>query len=331
MRFSDRLIADWYRPRLTPLTAALLPLSFVFRGAVAARGFLYRSGILASVSLRAPVVVVGSVVIGGTGKTPLARALAAALGDAGWHPGFVARGYGGSNVAPRRVMATDDPALVGDESLVLAADRFPVWIGHDRVAAARALLAAHTDCDVVIADDGLQHYALARAFEIAVLDEARAMGNGRMLPAGPLREPQSRLESVDAVVRLVSGDGASPAPGTMFYEPLAWRNVARPDAAPHAEAWPKGALHAIAGIGDPARFFALLRARGLDPVCNAFPDHHRYTRDELAVPGAAAILMTQKDAVKCSRFADERFWYLPIQARIDPSLVASVARKLRGP
>jgi tetraacyldisaccharide 4'-kinase len=329
--FSDHLIADWYRSRLTPLTAALLPLSLVFSGAVAARRFLYRSGILSSVSMRVPVVVVGSIVAGGTGKTPLARALAAALREAGRHPGFVARGYGGSNVSPRAVAATDDPAVVGDESLLLAADRFPVWIGHDRVAAAHALLGAHPSCDVVIADDGLQHYALARAFEIAVVDDARGLGNGRLLPAGPLREPPSRLESVDAVVRLLTDDGASSSGSMMFYEPLAWRNLVRADAAADPAAWRKGSLHAVAGIGNPSRFFALLRSFGLDPVCHAFPDHHGYTRDELAFPGATAILMTEKDAVKCSRFADERFWYLPIRARIDPNLIAHVARKLRGP
>ncbi|HET7097903.1 MAG TPA: tetraacyldisaccharide 4'-kinase [Casimicrobiaceae bacterium] len=330
MFFSERLVADWYRPRLTPLTAALLPLSVVFRAVVAVRRFLYRSGILSSVSMRAPVVVVGGISVGGTGKTPLARALAAALRGAGWHPGFVARGYGGSNVSPRAVSASDDPALVGDESLLLAADGFPTWVGRQRVAAARALLEAHGECDVIIADDGLQHYALGRDAEIAVIDAVRGFGNGRLLPAGPLREPRSRLDEVDAVVSLVTDDAPTPGESTMRYEPSAWRNLVRADAVADRNAWRKGPVHAIAGIGDPARFFALVRTLGLDPVCHAFPDHHRYTRDELEFPGATAVLMTEKDAVKCARFADDRFWCLPIRARIDPNLVAHVARKLRG-
>ncbi len=335
MSFSERLIASWYRPRLTPLTAALWPASLAFRAGVAIRRSLYRAGILRSAAMRAPVVVVGSIVAGGTGKTPLARALAGALALAGWRPGLVARGYGGSNVAPRAVRPGDDPAVVGDESLLLAADGLPVWIGHDRVAATRALLAAHAECDVVVADDGLQHYALRRDFEIAVVDDARGLGNGCMLPAGPLREPRSRLEQVDAIVRLASGDARS-APdddgreSAMRYEPLPWRNLARADASADVEAWRRGTIHALAGIGDPARFFALLRRLGLDPICHPFPDHHHYTRGDLRFSEADAILMTEKDAVKCACFADARFWYLPIAARIDPAMVARVTRTIRG-
>jgi tetraacyldisaccharide 4'-kinase len=153
VRFSDRLVAAWYAPRLTPLTAALLPLSLLFRAAVAIRRWAYRAGIGRGASLPVPVIVLGSILIGGVGKTPLTRALAAALARAGWRPGIVSRGYGGSNAAPRAVAPGDDPAEVGDEPLLLAADALPVWIGRDRVAAARALLAAHPDCDVILADD----------------------------------------------------------------------------------------------------------------------------------------------------------------------------------
>jgi tetraacyldisaccharide 4'-kinase len=332
MPFSERLIAAWYRPRLTALTALLWPASLVFRAAVAIRRLLYRAGILESSAVRAPVVIVGSIVVGGSGKTPFVRALALSLADAGLHPGLVARGYGGGNAAPRRVRPDDDASIVGDESLILAADGFPVWIGRDRVAAARALLAAHAECDVVLTDDGLQHYALRRDFEIAVIDDARGLGNGCMLPAGPLREPVARLRGVNSVVRLVDDVGASTSKdeGAMSYETLPWRNVVHPDVTADPEAWHRGELHAVAGIGDPPRFFALLRRLGFNPVCHAFPDHHRYTRGELAFPGATAILMTEKDAVKCRAIADGRLWYLPIRARIDPALVARVARTIRG-
>jgi tetraacyldisaccharide 4'-kinase len=332
MTFSERLTAAWYRPHFTPLTAALWPASLLFRGAVALRRLLYRSGVLASSAIGVPVVVVGSIVVGGTGKTPLVRALAAALAAAGWHPGLVARGYGGSNVAARPVGRGDDPSVVGDESLLLAAEGFPVWIGHDRAAAARALLAAHSDCDVVIADDGLQHYALRRDCEIAVIDATRGLGNGAMLPAGPLREPRDRLEEVDAIVHLVAADPSSASAGSsgMRYETMPWVNLARPGQVADLEAWRRGPLHALAGIGDPDRFFAELRRLGLDPICHAFSDHHRYAPEDVRFPGASAILMTEKDAVKCASFADERFWYLPIRARIDPALVPRVTSILHG-
>jgi tetraacyldisaccharide 4'-kinase len=329
---SERLIAAWYQPRLTALTAVLWPVSLLFRGVVALRRFAYRIGVFASASLRAPVVVVGSIVVGGSGKTPLVRELAKALADAGWHPGLVSRGYGGSNIAPHAVRADDDSSLVGDEALLLAADRFPVWVGRDRVAAARSLLAEHPACDVIIADDGLQHYALRRDCEIAVLDGGRGLGNGCLLPAGPLREPPGRLGRVDALVRLVADErvSASERESVMRYETLPWRSVAGASAGTNPQDWRGGTIHAVAGIGNPERFFAHLRRLGLAPVCHAFADHHRYTPEELDFPDAAAILMTEKDAVKCKAFADARFWYLPIRARIDPALVAHVARTIRG-
>lgn len=336
MSFSDRLVAAWYAPGLTPLTAALLPLSLLFRAACALRRWGYRAGLLRSAGLPVPVVVVGSLVVGGVGKTPLVRALAAALAQRGRRPGIVSRGYGGRNGAPRAVAPGDSPDLVGDEPLLLAADGAPVWVGRDRVAAARALLAAHPDCDVILADDGLQHYALRRTFEIAVIDDSRGLGNGQLLPAGPLREPPSRLAQVDAVVRLAEGD--KPAAGdddegrqtAMTHEPLPWRNLVEPGAVADPRRWRGGVVHAVAGIGNPQRFFDLLRRLGLDPVCHAFADHHRYTRAELAFPGATAIVMTEKDAVKCIALADGRCWCLPIRARIEPALVARLERTLRG-
>ncbi|HEV3238806.1 MAG TPA: tetraacyldisaccharide 4'-kinase [Casimicrobiaceae bacterium] len=332
--FSERLVAAWYAPGLTPLTATLLPLSLLFRAVTALRRWAYRQGVLRSIALPVPVVVVGSIVAGGTGKTPLVRALGAALAQQGWRPGIVSRGYGGRNRLPRAVAPGDDPAVVGDEPLLVAADALPVWIGRDRVAVARALLAAHPDCDLIVADDGLQHYALRRNFEIGVIDAARGFGNGRLLPAGPLREARSRLEHVDALVRLTT-DVPSPGDGsgretTMTHEPLPWRNVARPDAVADPALWREGVVHAVAGIGNPPRFFALLHRLGLNPVCHAFPDHHRYVAADLAFPDATAILMTEKDAVKCAAFADGRCWFLPIRARIDPALIARLERTIRG-
>ena len=332
MSFAERLVATWYAPGLTPLAAALLPLSLLFRLAVTVRRKAYR---LVQAPLPVPVVVVGSILVGGTGKTPLTRALAEALAQRGWKPGIVSRGYGGSNVAPRAVTRADDPAIVGDEPPLLAATGLPVWIGRDRVAAARALVAAHREVDLILSDDGLQHYALRRDFEIAVVDAARGFGNGRLLPAGPLREPASRLREVDAVVTLVAanaapGEGGGERASAMRYEPLPWRSLTDANAVADTARWRAGTVHALAGIGDPQRFFDLVRSLGLDPVCHAFPDHHRYAREDLALPDATAILMTEKDAVKCAAFADARCWCLPIRARIAPELVERAERKLRG-
>src|SRR5947207_5786559 len=234
MPFADHLVATWYAPKPTLLARALWPLSLIFRLLVAFRRALYRVGLLRAYALRVPVIVVGNVNIGGAGKTPLALALANALTEHGRHPGIVSRGYGGSNVMPRAVASGDDPHVVGDEPLLYANAGLPVWIGRRRAAAAQALMAAHPTVDVVIADDGLQHYALARTMEIVVVDAARELGNGMLLPAGPLREPATRLLETDTVVRLVSRDDAYPAaagaPSTrMWLETLPWRNLAEAD------------------------------------------------------------------------------------------------------
>jgi tetraacyldisaccharide 4'-kinase len=331
---SSRVVAGWYAPRLTPLAVLLWPLSLVFRAGVALRRALFRWGILRSDRLPVPVVVVGNIAVGGTGKTPLALALAAALAQRGCNPGLVSRGYGGQNVAPRAVRIGDDPQEVGDEPLLLARSGFPVWIGHRRAAAGRELLRAHPRVDVIVADDGLQHYALARNAEIVVVDAARGLGNGLMLPAGPLREPPTRLDEVDAVVRLtprVAPPSAAHArETTMSLEPQPWRSLVDPGRAADTRAWRPGTVHAIAGIGHPQRFFDLVQGMGITAACHAFPDHHRFAPGDLAFPGATAILMTEKDAVKCAAFADDRCWCLPVLARVDPALIDCIFARLHG-
>jgi tetraacyldisaccharide 4'-kinase len=337
-RCLDRLQAAWYARRVTPLAALLAPVALLYRGAVALRRRGYRLGLFRSERLPVPVVVVGNITVGGSGKTPLTRALADALAARGWHPGIVSRGYGGTNAAPRAVAADDDPLVVGDEAPILAAAGHPVWISRDRPAAARALLAANPRCDVLLADDGLQHYALARDVEIAVIDASRGFGNGFMLPAGPLREPAARLDEVDAIVRLVAWGAPLPASGNRgrdsltTHEPRPWRNLVYPERFPDLDAWRAGTVHAVAGTGHPQRFFDLVRALGFAPVCHPFPDHHAFVPGDLAYAcaDAVAVLMTEKDAVKCRTFADERCWYLPVRAWIDPALVQLVEERLRG-
>lgn len=335
MRVRDRLIASWYAPSATPLALVLAPLSWVFRALVTLRRALYRAGMLRSARLPVGVVVVGNVTAGGAGKTPLVIALAGALAAAGRTPGLVSRGYGGAERGVREVRRGDDAAEVGDEPLLLVAAGFPVFIGRDRAAAARALLAAYPRCDVVVSDDGLQHYALARDVEIAVVDAARGLGNGMLLPAGPLREPARRLVEVDAVVRLVderahASAGSRVRETTMAHVVAGWRNLSDSSLAVDPGAWRGQRVHALAGIGHPERFFGLLARLGIVATPHAFPDHHAYTRDDLALPDAEVILMTAKDAVKCASFADARCHALDIRAELDPALVALVLERLDG-
>jgi tetraacyldisaccharide 4'-kinase len=337
VRFADRLVAAWYRRRLTPLTAALTPLAVVFAAAAALRRALYRSGLVRVQRLRVPVVVVGNITVGGSGKTPLVAALAGELAARGWRPGIVSRGHGRTNATGadvvRLVGRDSDPVQAGDEPVLLARSGFPVAVARERDAAGRALLAAHPECNVILADDGLQHYRLARDVEIAVVDAARGIGNGWRLPAGPLREAPSRLATVDELVLLVTDAAAHetwPGAWKMTLAGDTFHRVDAPALTATAEAFSGTGVHAVAGIGNPARFFAQLETLGIHAATHAFPDHHPFAAADVAIAGASAVLMTEKDAVKCRAFADERCWYLPVRAHIDPALVARIEEKIRG-
>ena len=333
MSFAARLAAQWYRPRLTLLTAALTPLALAFGALVALRRTLYRLGWMSASRLPVAVMVVGNVAVGGTGKTPLVRALCEALQARGWHPGIVSRGYGRRARDVREVGPHDDAAAVGDEPLLLATCGAPVVVGADRAAAARLLLARHPETDVVVADDGLQHYALARDVEIVVVDASRGFGNGWLLPAGPLREPARRARAAHALVVAGGARGAStsvPPQFAMTLEPLAWQPLLEGVAPPDFAALAPDRVHAIAGIAHPARFFGQLRDDGIAGQTHAFPDHHAFTSSDVAFPAAQAILMTEKDAVKCRAFADARMFYRPVRALLDPALITLVEDMLNG-
>jgi len=306
----------------------LFPVSLLFRLLVALRRALYRIGVFHCEKLPAPVIVVGNISVGGTGKTPLTLALVQQLTIRGRHPLIVSRGYGGAARKPQQVDANADAHQVGDEPLLMARRKLcPVWIGKDRAAAALAALQAHPECDVVLCDDGLQHYRLRRDVEIAVIDGVRGFGNGLMLPAGPLREPVARLASVTAVV--VNG-GATAAnqfamrlTGEIFY------NLSDPDKTAVAGHFKNLNCHAVAGIGHPQRYFGYLQTLGIAFTPHAFPDHHPYAAADLAFVGCDAILLTEKDAVKCAAFADTRYWVLRVDAQIDPALVDLILRKIK--
>ncbi len=295
------------------LSAALLPLAALYRGLIALRRWSYRRGWLASYRLPCPVIVVGNIFVGGTGKTPVVLYLVEQLRGLGLRPGIITRGYGGRRGGgPLWVAPDSDPAEAGDEAVLLARRALcPVVAAPDRVAAARHLL-AQADCNVLISDDGLQHYRLRRDLELVVVDAERGLGNGRLLPAGPLREPAARLQEVDMV--LANGEGSALTPYCFRLVPGDCVNLASGERRPLTAAAFAGPVHAVAGIGNPGRFFASLRAHGLSLIEHGFPDHHRYRAADLALPGDRPILMTEKDAVKCLAFASGREWYLPVTA-----------------
>lgn len=316
--------------RRCPLHLLLLPLSAVFVLLSGLRRLAYRAGLLTSERLPVPVVVVGNITAGGSGKTPLVIWLAGVLREAGWHPGVISRGYGGSARTPCAVSPDSDPAVVGDEPLLIArSGGVPVWVGRSRAEAGRALLAAEPGVDVLLADDGLQHYALARDVEIVVVDGARRFGNGWPLPAGPLREPVSRLRSVDAVV--VNGGEGEAAAGrvpqfAMALRPGLFRRLGAPGRTRAAADFGGGEVHAVAGIGHPQRFFDTLDALGLRAVPHPFPDHHPYDRSDLP---AGTLVMTAKDAVKCEAFALPDAWVLEVDAVVEGGLQTFLLTKLK--
>jgi len=321
MSFASR---HWYR--LSPVSILLYPVSLAFRFLVFLRRLLYRVGVLPQHRLRVPVIVVGNLTVGGTGKTPLILSLAEFLRQRGLRPGIVSRGYGSARSEPRPVRAEDDAGDAGDEPLLLATrSGCPVWVGASRVAAARALLTAHGDCNVILCDDGLQHYGLRRDFEIAVEDE-RGHGNELLLPAGPLREPAGRR--VDATV--VNGPEARPGSYRMRLRPSGFFRVGG-DAAPVSRSELSGKrLHAVAGIGNPDRFFAQLSGMGLAFVVHPFPDHHRFEPADLDFPDCDLVLMTEKDAVKCRHLGRRDLVAARVDAELDPALTELILKRIHG-
>jgi tetraacyldisaccharide 4'-kinase len=316
---------QWYSS--SPWQVLLWPLSALFRCLVAMRRLLYRISLLPGYHLPVPVIVVGNLTVGGAGKTPLVLWLVEFLRAQGYRPGIISRGYGSRARRPQSVTASSDPALAGDEPVLLARRaQCPVWIGARRADVARALLKARPDCNILISDDGLQHYALLRDVEIVVVDGQRRFGNGHLLPAGPLREPVSRMKLADAVV--VNGGDIAPGEYAMRLTGTNFRRLREPANATAADFSGKR-LHAVAGIGHPPRFFAYLRQLGLEVIEHAFPDHHAYQPHELQFDNADAILMTEKDAVKCSAFAPEHCWMLAVDAEVDAALGDKVLKKLR--
>lgn len=324
-KISQFLDSMWYGRR--PIALAFVPLSWLFGLLVWSRKWLYRKGVLASTKVSVPVIIVGNITVGGTGKTPLVAWLANFLKQGGYKPGVISRGYGGiASVWPQQVRPDSDPRIVGDEAKLLARHcACPIAVGPERAASAQALI-DHHQCDVIISDDGLQHYALQRDIEIALVDGERRYGNQYLLPAGPLREPVERLDDVDLVVcnglankneipMKIKGDIA-----VLIQDEAQHRNLSE---------FLGQSVHAVAGIGNPSRFFSFLKRFSINFQTHVYVDHHHFQPQDIQFDDDKPVLMTEKDAVKCSSFVDDRHWFVPIRAELPVEFGDRLLEKLR--
>lgn len=308
-----RLESYWYQRNY--ITWLLLPLAGLFYLISLFRKFFFKVGIFKSVKLPVPVLIVGNITVGGTGKTPLIIELCKQFKKAGLKPGVISRGYKGQSKSwPVDIASCPDAILSGDEpQIIYKQTACPVVVGPDRVAAARHLLDQY-DCDVILSDDGLQHYRLRRDFEIVVIDHARKFGNGLCLPAGPLRELPSRLKHVDMVITN-DGDTSSSSFAVQADHLVSLIQ----DKISSLEDFKHHHVHAVAGIGNPERFFGLLKQAEIDYIPHIFPDHYLFQAKDLRFNDELAVLMTEKDAVKCNKFAMKHYWYLPINIQLSDS------------
>jgi len=319
------LVDIWYKDPF--IGVFLMPLGFLFSDFVKFRKFLYRFGVLKRHTLPVPVIVIGNITVGGTGKTPLIIWLAQLLKNDGFKPGIISRGYGGqAEVWPQWVDTNSTAELVGDEALLIAKQTdCPMAVSPTRADAAR-LLIEKSDCNVILSDDGLQHYALNRDIEIAVIDGERRFGNGYCLPAGPLREPIERLQSVDFIV--VNGEKSEDNELSMQITGNTAVNLVTGQQKPLQE-FSTTNCHALAGIGNPDRFFKLLESAGLACKTHSFPDHYKFQPSDISFPDSEPVLMTEKDAVKCMAFAGSQHWYVPVKAFPDADFAEGLLRLLR--
>jgi tetraacyldisaccharide 4'-kinase len=340
-RLEATLARAWQRRGA--LACALWPLSQLFRALGSLRRLLYRLRVFKSVRLPVPVIVVGNIFIGGTGKTPLTIWLVQVLRQAGFKPGVISRGHGGAENLPRPVTPASNARQVGDEPVLIASRALcPVMVGRERGAAGLALLRAHPEVDILIADDGLQHYALQRDVEIMLFD-GRGVGNGWLLPAGPLREAPQRQRDftvvnapalTPALLATVAPRGGA-VTQMLLAGDCAERLLDRSEQVTLAVLAQSGKrIAAAAGIGHPERFFAMLRTHGLHFAELPLPDHHDFLDRPFAAVDAELILITEKDAVKCAQIEylkdDPRLWVVPVAARIDAALAQQIVEKCRG-
>lgn len=330
-------MAHWFQKQWATFTfwhIILIPLSWLFGIIVFLRKYLYQHGWFKSYRLNVSVIVVGNINIGGTGKTPLVIWLAEQMKLAGYKPGIISRGYGGSAQKITEVLPDSDAMVTGDEAVLIAARaNCPVFVSADRVSAGQHLLKTYPECNVIISDDGLQHYRMQRDVEIVVYDSVKGFGNGALLPAGPLRESKARLNTVDAIV----SNGADSRESLKYSNPVVMQLVATDfynlvdvQKESSAQAFAQQKILAVAGIGNPQRFFDQLSDLGLKFESRAYADHYIFQAKDFEHTNADVILMTEKDAVKCRAFAQANFWALPVSAVVNDGLMSVVLNKLNS-
>ena len=333
-RSGDSLIQKiWYGGSL--LRLPLIPLAWIYSIVIACRRFLYSSGLLRTQQLPVPVLIIGNIAVGGTGKTPLTIWLAQQLRERGYQPGIVSRGYGGRvGAKPMQVTADSDPAIVGDEAVMMAIrSECPVVVHPDRVAAAN--LAIEHGATVIVSDDGLQHYRLGRDFEIAVVDGTRQYGNRRLLPAGPLREPLSRLNTIDLILVQDETDlGCGPlhrssGPPQKDFQLVASAFCSLDDSdVRNCADFASETVHALAGIGNPERFFRLLESYDIDVIRHPYPDHADITPGDLEFDDDLDVVMTEKDAVKCRWLDTSKCWYVPVEVAFNDADAVELIKRI---
>ena len=323
----------WWTRQPGLAAQALTPLSWLYGAVISTRRTLYRRGIFRQSHPGVPVIVVGNVVLGGAGKTPVVQAVVRCLQQAGYTPGIVSRGYPVSPKLPRSVSVRSIPADVGDEPLLHFALGVPVVVCADRVAAAESLLEKNPSVNVVVADDALQHYALMRDVEIEVVSSERRYGNGKLLPAGPLREPRERAR--ESALRMMPS-WSTPANG---YKDGNHHVVRRKLSEPYAlveasrrtpfSTFAQSRPAVVAGIAHPRQFYDALQRAGVQGQLFPFPDHHAFRKADFDALGDRAILMTEKDAPKCLPFADHRMWVVPLTVHLAPETKRKLLRLVR--
>lgn len=319
---------SWYKSKAT-WTLLLWPLELIFR----LIAFINKTKQSKDQwQAPCPLIIVGNISVGGTGKSPLTIALIEYFNEKGLNVGVVSRGYGAKRDAfPYQVRADDSPEQSADEPLMIVKRTgVNLVIDPNRVRACQFLL-AHNECDLIISDDGLQHYKMARDIEIAVVDGSRGLGNGHCLPVGPLREPANRLNSVDFVVK--NGEGDFQAPNIMNLAVTGWYRVKDNQFFSLQQfstdiLKPNACVHAIAGIGNPARFFDTLKSLSIDAKPHVFADHYHYSGDDFCFEHTDIICMTEKDAVKCKAFAPDNSFYLKVSAELNAQFLEALTARV---
>ncbi len=300
----------------------LSPIAGIYRLIIALRYLLYKYNIKKTSKFKLPIIIVGNITVGGTGKTPLVIWLAEFLQKQGFQPGIVSRGYNSKATYPYEVKENSTAAEVGDEALLIKQrTKCPMVIAPNRVAAVQKLLETN-NCNIIISDDGLQHYALSRDLEIAVIDAKQRFGNGFCLPAGPLREPIKWLQQVDLIIE--NGTSMQLLPDKLY-------NLAEPELTKDLTEFKGKTVHAIAGIGNPQRFFTMLRNFDINVIEHPFPDHYVFHPQDLSYNDELMVLMTEKDAVKCQQLDNNKYWCVPITVQLDERFVQNLLQLLGLP